>query len=210
MFFRHVWNARQKEDSNTFAALIPTRGNHSKSGGNRTTMRNFTATGIMFIVVLLVVWCGCNKKDNATNPTGGTTSGTATLTLNGAGFSNQTFSFAGVVGGFSASDNLTGIVGTVASATDTTTLMIVFPGISTGTYQFSDTVGVVIVHSTASSSRFFANGPANGQIAVTTYGGVGGSIAGSFSGRLYEFSLSAFDSVTVSNGSFNAFRVPND
>jgi hypothetical protein len=173
-------------------------------------MKNIAARVIAGVTILLLVSSGCNKKDSATNPTGpNTTGGTASLTLNGAGFSNQTFNFVGVMGGFSASDNMSAIFGSSVIAGDTTWLTIVFPGASTGTFQFSDTVGVVIMHGTSSSSGLFVNGPGGGQIAVTSYGAVGGSIAGSFSGRLYEFSLAALDSVTVSNGSFNALRVPN-
>jgi hypothetical protein len=162
-------------------------------------------------LIVLFISSGCNKKESATNPTGPgtTTGGSASLTLNGAGFTNKSFSFAGVVGVYSASEKMTAIGGSSVSAGDTTQLAIVFPGSSTGTYQFSDTVGVVIATGSGSSARVFANALGGGQIAVTAYGSVAGYITGSFSGKLYTFSGNALDSVTVSNGSFNALRGPN-
>jgi hypothetical protein len=163
-------------------------------------------------LIVFLFFSGCKKAESTTGPTGpGTaTGGTASFTLNGAGFSNQTVNIALLVGGFSVSNNMTGVAGSSVGAADTTWLTMAFPGSSTGTFQFSDTVGVVIRRGGGSSARMFVNGLGGGQIAVTAYGSVGGNITGSFSGRLYDVTLSGIDSVSVSNGSFSALRAPND
>jgi hypothetical protein len=183
---------------------------HSTTQRRHSVMKNIAARTTAGLIILLLVTSGCQKKETATSPTGNTTGGTASFTLNGAGFSNQTFNIVGVVGGYSVSDHMTGLVGSAMSSGDTTHLTIVFPGSSTGTFQFSDTVGVIISRGSGSSAHAFINGIGGGQIAVTAYGGVGGNIIGSFSGRLYDVSLTGLDSVTVSNGSFNALRMPNE
>lgn len=172
-----------------------------------------TAKGCIIagVVFVLLVSSGCNKKDSATNPVapGTTTAGTASFTFNGAGFTNQSFSITGMVGGYSVSDKMSGVTGSSATTGDSTMLTIVFPGNATGTFSFSDTVGVVISRGTGSSQRGFVNGLGGGQIVVTAYGAVGTSITGTFSGKLYEVTSTQLDSVTVSNGSFNALRVTN-
>jgi hypothetical protein len=159
-------------------------------------------------LALFLFLAGCNKTEDPTN-TDTTTGATASFTLNGAGFSNRSFSFAGVVAAFSTTDNATVIIGTTVSDGDTTWLTIVFPGRSLGTFQFADSSGVIIMHGGTSAGRLFANGVGGGQIAVSAYGSVAGNVTGSFSGRLYEFSLTEPDSVTLSNGSFKALRVPD-
>lgn len=175
-------------------------------------MKNIASSILAGSLILFLFLSGCKKSDTATNPTGPgtTTGGTASFTLNGAGFSNQNFSIAGVVGGFSVKDNMSGIAGASVSAGDTTWLAIAFPGSSTGTFQFGDTVGMVINRGAGSSAHAFVNGIGGGQIIVTAYGGVGGNITGSFSGKLYSLTQTALDSLTVSNGSFSALRVPNE
>jgi hypothetical protein len=172
------------------------------------TVKGCIVVGVIFV---LLVSSGCNKKESATNPTapGTTTGGTASFTLNGAGFTNQSFSITGMVGGYSVSDKMSGVTGSSATTGDSTMLTIVFPGAGTGTFPFSDTVGVVISRGTGATQRGFVNGIGGGQIVVTAYGAVGGSITGSFSGKLYEVTSTRLDSVTVSNGSFNALRVTN-
>jgi hypothetical protein len=174
-------------------------------------MKNTTTCIVAILLVVLLLSAGCSKKDSATNPTGpGTTmSGTASFTLNGAGFTNQSFSITGMLGGFSVSDNMSGVTGSSATTGDSTMLTVVFPGSTTGTFLFSDTAAVVITRGTGSTQRAFVNTMGGGQIVVSTYGAVGGSIAGTFSGKLYEVSNTRLDSVTVSNGTFNALRVTN-
>ncbi len=157
-------------------------------------------------ILLFVFSSGCNKggvTGPATNPVA---AGTASFTLNGAGFSNLTITMSNVMGGYSASDHMSAIVGSKMAAGDTTWLTVAFPGSGTGTFQFTDSSGVVISRQTG-VTRGFVNSVGGGQIVVTSYGTVTGSIAGTFSGKLYEVTQSGLDSVTVSNGSFNAVRV---
>jgi hypothetical protein len=111
-----------------------------------------------------------------------------------------------VMAGFVVGDNMTGIIGSKMAAGDTTWLTIAFPGATTGTFQFTDSSGVVISRQTG-VTRGFVNGVGGGQIIVTAYGIVTGSVTGTFSGKLYEVTQSGLDSVTLSNGTFNAVRV---
>ncbi len=170
-------------------------------------MNNLTARMIAGALIILLISAGCNKTDSTTNPGGNVMNGTATFTLNGAGFSNQSFTITGLLGGYSTGDKMTGLAGSSATTGDSTALSIVFPGLTTGTFPFTDSSGVVITRGTGSSTRGFVNGIGGGQIVVTAYGSVGGSIVGTFSGKLYEVTKQPLDSVTVSNGSFNATRV---
>jgi hypothetical protein len=174
-------------------------------------MKNTTTFLMATLLVVLLLSSGCSKKDSTTNPVTPvtTTGGSASFTLNGAGFTSQSFSITGFLGGYSVSDRVSGVTGSSATTGDSTMLTIVFPGSSTGTFPFGDTAGVVISRGTGSSQRGFVSGLGGGQIVVTTYGAVGGSITGTFSGKLYEVTNLGVDSVTVSNGSFNALRVTN-
>ncbi len=170
-------------------------------------MKNKATALLATALVVLLFSSGCNKSDTSTNPGGNVLQGTATFTLNGAGFTNQTFTVTGFLGGYSTSDNKTGLAGSSATTGDSTMLEIVFPGNTTGTFQFTDSSGVVISRGTGSSTRGFVNGIGGGQVVVTSYGAVSGGIVGTFSGKLYEVTKQPMDSVTVSNGSFNATRV---
>ncbi len=170
-------------------------------------MRNSATRILAGALVVFLISAGCNKSDTSTNPATTVMNGTATFTLNGAGFTNQTFTVTGFLGGYSTSDNKTGLAGSSATTGDSTMLEIVFPGNTTGTFPFTDSSGVVITRGTGTSTRGFVNGLGGGQIVITSYGAVGGAIVGTFSGKLYEVTKQPMDSVTVSNGSFNATRV---
>ena len=152
------------------------------------------------------IYSGCG--DDNSSPAGGTTqttSGTASFTLNGAGFSNQSFTVSGVIGGFE--DNQTGLAGGNPSAENQAVLNIGFPGSSTGTFQFNnDDTGIGVSLGSGASTRSFESISGTGQVVVTTYGNVGGNVVGTFSGKLYGGSSTALDTVTV-NGSFNAQRM---
>jgi len=205
-----VWNTsrvseRECEKRDNAATKQPN--DPSKPERNQLAMKN-VATSILAgaLIILFISW-GCNKNDSSTNPPTNQLQGTASFTLNGAGFTNQSFSISGFLGGYSTSDKMTALAGSSATTGDSTTLSIVFPGSATGTFQFTDTSGVVISRGTVSSTRVFVNRIGGGQIVVTSYGAVSGSIAGTFSGKLYEVTKQTLDSVTVSNGSFNAMRV---
>ena len=171
-------------------------------------MKNVTSYALASLFIILLA-SGC-KKDNTTGPAAGDTGtpGTASFTLNGAGFSNLTVNLTNAMGGFSAADNMSAIVATNMAASDTTMLQIAFPGSTTGTFPFTDSTGVVISRQVSGTTRGFANYVGGGQIVVTSFGAVAtGSIVGTFSGKLYEVTQSGLDSVTVSNGKFNAVRV---
>ncbi len=172
-------------------------------------MKNTASRMTVAVLIVLFIVSGCNKNDNTTNPgTPTTTSGSATFTLNGAGFTNQSFTISGFLGGYSTGDKLTGLAGSSATTGDSTMLEMVFPGTSTGTFPFIlDSIGIAISRGTGSSTRAFLSGNGGGQIAVTAYGSVGGTIVGTFSGKMYEIKNTGLDSVTVSNGSFSAMRV---
>ena len=172
-------------------------------------MKNTIRLLLAGVVAVLLFSPGCKKSETATGPAGsGSASGTASFTLDGAGVSNQTFSMSNVSGFFSTNDNATSIVGVGVSGADTINMVIAFPGSTTGTFQFDvSSAGMVLIN----SSGIMTSGTGNGQIAVTAFGAVGGSVTGTFSGRLYELDLSMgiVDSAQVSNGSFNATRLPN-
>lgn len=162
-------------------------------------------TSFVLVALFLFLFSSC-KKEGTTGPADVPTSGTATFTLNGAGFTNLTITVSNVMAGFEAAENMTGVIGSKMAAGDTTWLTLAFPGSTTGTFQFTDSSGVVISRQTG-TTRGFVNGVGGGQIVVTAYGNVAGSVTGTFSGKLYEVTGSGLDSVTVSGGTFNAVRV---
>lgn len=170
-------------------------------------MKNALTFALAGIVAMLLASSGCKKSDDSTNPSGGgPASGTGSFTLNGAGFTNQTFSVGDMMGGFSVSDNMSVVIGSTA---DTIVIAVAFPGSTTGTFPFSNDAGVIITSGTGIGESSLISGDGNGQVVVTAYGNVGGNITGTFSGRLYVYTNAGMDSAQVTNGSFNAVRIAN-
>jgi len=171
-------------------------------------MKKATSTFLAFIFAIVLFSSGCGN-DNSSSPSGNggnqPASGTASFTLNGAGFSNKTYTISNVIGGFSITDSATGIAGGGATNPDTIGLTMAFQGSTTGTFQFNGDNGVMISKGQI-ALRGFVSGPGKGQIVVTAYGNVSGNITGTFSGTFYEQTSTGLDSVTVTNGAFSAYR----
>lgn len=131
--------------------------------------------------------------------------GTASLTLNGAGFTNQTFNLSRAYSFYQS--GITGVGAQRVAAGDSVYLVITFPGSTTGTFSWIDTSGVFLARNTPGSRRSFFSQPGSGTTVVSAYGSVNGNVVGTFSGKLYEFTGAVLDSVTVTNGAFTAARV---
>ncbi|MGE5621057.1 MAG: hypothetical protein ACM3U0_00655 [archaeon] len=167
---------------------------------------------LVFSVFLLVSFQGCSKKDSnpaapeeKTNPY---FTGTATLTLNGSGYSNKVLSSNTSTAGYSDEYKGTVVVAYVSAASDSATAMIVFPGKATGNFSWKGIVteenvarwdGVSLTYGV---EKIYV--PVSGETKITSYGNVGQNIEGTFSGKMKE--MTSGNEVSVS-GSFKSKRV---
>ena len=135
---------------------------------------------------------------------GGGGGGTTGLTLNGGGFTNQTFTLSNAYGGLASGITSIGAARIVSG--DTLYLELGFTGSGAGSYPWGSTSTAFVMHSTPGSLKEFFSTPGSGTTTVTSYGSVGGNIVGTFSGKLYLVP-GGTDSVTVTNGTFSALRV---
>ncbi len=156
----------------------------------------------LFIVLAFTVFvAGCGKKE-ATGPDDDQiTVGTMTFTLNGGGFNNQVITLSNAVAVYEADEQVTGVGARGVIGTDSISCAVAFPGNRTGTFSWSPPdygLGIAI------GNRAFY-GPVTGTTTVTSYGTVGSTVSGSFSGKIVRLGTS--DTVTVSNGRFSARRI---
>ncbi len=163
----------------------------------------------IFSMVLVI---GCSKKSDDSNPViPGLTDpndflGSASVTINGAGYSNKVLSFNYGIGLYGVQENLTYCQLYTQTETDSAYVGIMFPGNGTGNFAWSsmsDTsyngVSLMIEKGDGSVEYYFADG--NGSTNVKSYGAVGARIEGDFSGKLYSIT----DSISVS-GNFSITR----
>ena len=159
-------------------------------------------------LVIVSMFAGCSKKSDS-NPVGPTptpiVNADAQITLNGAGYNNQTVNFSNGLCGYSVQDTATAVYFTAAANNDSLQLYIVFKGNHTGTFNSDTANGVILYKATSNSTTTFI-GVANGSTTVNSYGAVGDKVSGSINGQLIDSNTQATLSIS---GTFSAARIPD-
>ncbi len=179
---------------------------------NRTFLRFLSVLALL----VFVVFSGCSKKSSSSNPlTPGNVTGGGTITLNGGGYTNATVNFTTGVGAYLTSDKMTNCIFYGKVGADSILVLVGFAGTSTGNYQWQDFtqsstnfngVAVNIYNNAAGVNKYFVP-KSGGNTNVTTFGSVGQTIEGSYSGSTIDVATS--ETITVT-GSFKATRGPDE
>jgi hypothetical protein len=175
-------------------------------------MKKILILAICAIMTQAAFMCGDSSNPADPNNPGGNNSGTgnntASITLNGGGYSNQTVNFSGVVGGFAAGENGTALTSTAATrlGSDSVRLSVAFPGQANGTFTWEDGLGVFL----GFDSQQSVGVPLTGSTIVTSYGAVGSQIVCTFTGQilLANSPTQRQDTIRVT-GRFSGQRIPN-
>ena len=169
-------------------------------------MKIFNSMFLSTIAILIIVFfVSCSdKKENPVGP-GDVTGAQATITLNGAGYTNKSSTLSTGAAGYSISDTTTAIVFSGKIDSDTLTFTIIFKGNQARTIAWNYDEGAMLFkYGTTGQSSFI--GYEQGTTTVTSYGAVGNKIEGSIVGKLVEASTLAELNIS---GNFSAVRVPD-
>jgi hypothetical protein len=140
-------------------------------------------------------------SDKSTDPTNNSAY-QLTCVINGAGYSNQTFTFDVAAGAiYNPQENISGC--SFANAAGDAAALT-FEGNSKGEYEVNDSNNNFVISMNGTNVVF---GLTSGKINVTTYGSVGGDVAGTFSGSGIVISSGAQFNVQITNGVFKAKRL---
>ncbi|GMU97042.1 hypothetical protein [Ignavibacterium album] len=143
---------------------------------NRTKMLRQS----LLILLTVISFFACSKKsDNPVAPT--TPSTELKLTLG-----SQQLTFSQGIGGYAIQENVTYVQFTKAEAGDTLFFFLVTSGKQTGNqpWDSNQDTGVLLFQYGNSGTIIYS--PSQGSTNLTSYGNVGSSIAGSFSGTLVD------------------------
>jgi hypothetical protein len=155
------------------------------------------------ILVSVIVFAGCSKNsNNPVDPGNNILTSEAKLTLNGAGYTNKAVTLSNGISAYSLSDTVTAIQFSGKADSDSLYFLIVLKGNQTGTVNWNDDNGVILIKN--SSSAYI--GATQGTTTVSSYGAVNGKVEGTISGKLIEQSSQAELNIT---GSFSAVRIPD-
>ncbi len=128
------------------------------------------------------------------------------FTVNGGGYNNTTLTFASdtnqVFGYFDPTDSLSYIYMYKEAGTDTTRLWFTFQGVTTG---IPSNITMYFYHNTEVYYAFEGLPNSSVNLNVSSYGGIGGLIEGTFSGTLASYLGDA--GVTITNGQFSVVRL---
>jgi hypothetical protein len=156
----------------------------------------------VIIVLVLTLVFGCSKKsDNPVEPVN-IVSAEAKLTLNGAGYTNKSVTLSNGIAEFSPSDTVTAIQFSGKVDSDSLYFAIIFKGNQTGTINWNDENGALLLKN---ASSFFI-GASQGTTTVSSYGAVNGKIEGTITGKLIEQTTQVELNIS---GSFSAVRIPD-
>jgi hypothetical protein len=169
-------------------------------------MKNYKLpqTVLVLLFTVMFFYACSSDSENPVDPNNVTNS-TATLTLNGAGYTNKSVTLGNGIAGYSISDTLTAVQFSGKVDNDSLYFSVVFKGNQTGTINWNDENGAII-YRTTSSGNYFYIGITQGTTTVSSYGAVGGKIEGTLSGKLIE--ASSLAELNIS-GSFSAVRLPD-
>ncbi|MBK7629961.1 MAG: hypothetical protein IPJ23_04525 [Ignavibacteriales bacterium] len=156
----------------------------------------------VMILTILTLAIGCSKKsDNPVDP-GNIVQAQATLTLNGAGYVNKSVTLSNGIAEFSLSDTVTAIQFSGIVDNDSLYFAIIFKGNQTGTINWNDDNGALLLKNASS----FYIGASQGTTTISSYGAISGKIEGNINGKLIEQISQAELNIS---GSFSAVRIPD-
>lgn len=158
-------------------------------------------TVIVSFIFLIISGC----KDDSTSTTGPTQQGeTNKITLNGAGYNNiSVFPYISS-GVYNLGSNRTVLVFQCKIDADTVTLLLSFPGQTTGTFPWQTADNYAWFYKSSSSTVYY-NSVNSGSTTVTSYGEVGQNIEGNSSGKLNTHSA-PYDTISVSCNKISVSR----
>ena len=160
-------------------------------------MKYFRLLVLALLSVAIIGFNACSKKNTITDPID-TTLYEVTFTLNGGGYTNQTFTFNSSGGAiYSSQYNVTNISFT---GENNQSLQIMMKGNSTGTYSFGSTDYSCSI-TTKDKPLFILT---SGTLKITEFGSLLGNVKGTFSGSGVNTSAAT---ITVTNGSFSCKRL---
>ncbi len=168
-----------------------------------------------------IMACSNDDKDNPSSPDETISPfGGGTITLNGDGYSNKTFTFFTAMGAYVDEYECSSCGLFAVGEKDSIFIAVTFKGNSTGTYKWST---LTEIDSTSSENEVYFNGvvltkvgslsntyytPTDmGETVITEYGAIGGKIAGNFEGTIINPLTN--NTITV-KGNFKAMRVSVD
>lgn len=193
--------------------------NRMSYGNNKLLVKRFQLLMMVLFTGLLLIASGCSKDesddDNPVDPGNGGIGGTGsnTVTINGAGMTNRVLNFGLAQAAYLTDGNVTGMLFTGTSGSDSVYMAIYFSGQESGTFEWQQydseiaTSGMAIriggLANDPQNVTFFMSTEGSGNTVVTSYGGIGQKIAGTFTGTLTETGTEA--TATVS-GKFSVSR----
>lgn len=157
------------------------------------------------ILVSFFVFAGCSKDSNNPVDPGTVVKAEATLTLNGAGYTNKSVTLSNGICAYSPTDTVTAIQFAGKVDNDSLYFSIIFKGNQAGTITWNDENGAII-YRTTSTGDFGYIGITQGSTTVSSYGAVNGKVEGTISGKLIETTTQAELNIS---GSFSAVRIPD-
>lgn len=170
------------------------------------------------VLALTLFISGCSKDDsndnNPVDPGGDTNTGTSTITLNGGTFNNTTLTLKTYKAVYDPTDNTTSVGLTGMTGSDSVYVYVTFNGQQTGTQAWGNLSGsnsdlIILIGRLSQSENLrelWSTNVDSGSTNVTLYGGVGKTIAGTFSGKVTD--LGNQSRITVS-GKFSITRDPD-
>jgi hypothetical protein len=170
-------------------------------------MNNLRILSLSIMVLVFISIIGCSKKsDNPVDP-GNVVQSQATLTLNGAGFSNQSVTLGTGGCAYSPSENLTAFEFSGVAGNDSLIFVFQFVGNQTGAHPWRSTEPDVLIYKYGASGNFYFYADSTGSTNVTSYGAVNGKIEGSINGNLIE--ATSQTTLSITSGTFSALRIPD-
>jgi hypothetical protein len=148
---------------------------------------------------LIIGGCG---DDNPVDPGPGGTTASGNFTLNGGGYDNQTINITAGGAEYDPAENRTGVALYGVAGNDTTTVVLIFPGNQTGTFNFDIDSSFAAFYTNLANYYISSEG----STTITTYGSVGNNISGTFSHTVSNVNLT--DNIEI-NGTFSARRIPD-
>lgn len=170
-------------------------------------MKNLKISSFFFLIAVSIsMMIGCSKNtDNPVDPPDIIKS-EASLTFNGAGYTNQKVTLGTGLCAFSPADNLTSVQFSGAAGGDSLLFVFQFVGNQTGVkaWRSSEPDALIYKYGGSSASYFWADSV--GTTTVSSYGAVNGKVEGNITGKLIEATSQAELNIT---GSFSAVRIPD-
>lgn len=163
----------------------------------------------LFVISMLLVFAiaiGCSKESDNPIDLGTVIKSEASITFNGAGFTNNTVTLGNGGCSYSPSENLTVATFSGAFGTDSLILVFQFVGNQTGARPWSSSEPDALIYKYGTSGTFYFYADSTGTTNITGYGAVSGKVEGNISGKLVEASTQTELNIS---GNFSALRIPD-